>query len=91
MRQMIVLGRVLKESLPIYYCNLKHRIIIIFQIGGRDKKLFIKPYEEQNAFKGSLSGLKQFLTAESPLKMMKNTFYLMIKALFVLKIFTFLS
>ena len=28
---------------------------------------------------------------ESPLKMMKNAFYFIIKALFILKIFTFLS
>ena len=41
--------------------------------------------------KGALSGLRQFLAAESPLQMMKNTFYLTLKALFVLKIFKFLS
>ena len=33
----------------------------------------------------------QFLTTESPLKMMKNVFYFTLKALFVLKIFKFLS
>ena len=42
-------------------------------------------------FKGALSGLRQFLAIESPLKMMKNAFYFTSKALFVLKIFTFLS
>ena len=31
--------------------------------------------------------LRQFLVAESPLKMMKNAFYFMLKALFILKIF----
>ena len=36
-------------------------------------------------------GLRQFLTAEIPLKMMKNAFYFILKALFVLKIFKFLS
>ena len=41
--------------------------------------------------KGALSGLRQFLATESPLKMMKNAFYFTLKALFVLKIFTFLS
>ena len=41
--------------------------------------------------KGALSGLRQFLAAESPLKMMKNAFYFTSKALFVLKIFKFLS
>ena len=44
-----------------------------------------------NYLKGALSGLRQFLTTESPLKKMKNTFYFTSKALFVLKIFQFLS
>ena len=45
-----------------------------------------------NNFKCALSGLRQFLAVESPLiKMMKNTFYFTSKALFVLKIFKFLS
>ena len=42
-------------------------------------------------YKGVLSGLRQFLAFESPLKMMKNAFYLTLKAGFVLKIFIFLS
>ena len=42
-------------------------------------------------FKGALSALRQFLAIESPLKMMKNAFYFTSKALFVLKIFKFLS
>ena len=41
--------------------------------------------------KGALSGLRQSLATESPLKMMKNAFYFTPKALFVLKIFKFLS
>ena len=40
---------------------------------------------------GALSGLRQFLATESPLKIMKNAFYFTSKALFVLKIFNFLS
>ena len=40
-----------------------------------------KPY----LLKGPLSGLKQFLTNESPLKIMKNAFYFMLKALSFLK------
>ena len=43
------------------------------------------------SLKGALSGLRQFLATESPLKTMKNTFYFTSKALFVLKIFKFLS
>ena len=45
---------------------------------------------QRKFLKGPLSGLRQFLT-ESPLKLMKNAFYSMSKALFVLKIFKFLS
>ena len=41
--------------------------------------------------KGAISGLRQVLAIESPLKMMKNAFYLTSEALFVLKIFKFLS
>ena len=41
--------------------------------------------------KGQLLGLRQFLTIENPLKMMKIAFYLMLKTLFVLEIFSFLS
>ena len=43
------------------------------------------------AFKDALSGLRLFLATESTLKMMKNVFYFISKALFVLKIFKFLS
>ena len=41
-------------------------------------------------FKGALSDLRQFSTTESSLKMMKDA-YFTAKALFVLKIFKFLS
>ena len=37
-------------------------------------------------FKGSLSGLRKLLANESPLKIMKNTFYLTLKSLFVVKL-----
>ena len=41
-------------------------------------------------FKGPFSGLKRFLSTESPLKMMTNAFYFTLKAFFFL-MFTFLS
>ena len=41
--------------------------------------------------KDTLSGPRQFLATGSPLKMMKNAFYFTLKALFILKIFKFLS
>ena len=42
-------------------------------------------------FKGSVLGLRPFLTTESPLKMMKNVFYFILKVLFAPEIFIFLS
>ena len=53
-------------------------------------------YLKSKSFKGALSGLKlflrQFLTTESPSKMMKSTLYFTLKSIFfVLKIFKFLS
>ena len=41
--------------------------------------------------KGTISGLRQFLATESPLKIMKNTFDFTLKAFFVLEIFQFRS
>ena len=37
-----------------------------------------------------LSGLRQFLAIQSSLEMMKNAFYLTLKALFILNVFSFL-
>ena len=42
------------------------------------------------SLKGPLLGLRQFLAIESLLKMAKNTFYLIFKALFILEICSFL-
>ena len=42
-------------------------------------------------FKEALSGLRQFLATESPVKIMKNAFYFTSKAHLVLKIFKILS
>ena len=41
--------------------------------------------------KGALSGLREFLLTENPLKRMKNAFYFISKALFFLKIFKLFS
>ena len=41
--------------------------------------------------KGAISGLRQVLAIESPLKMMKNAFYFTSRALFVLNISKFFS
>ena len=56
-----------------------------------DSEILEKIITRDELFKGTLSGLRQFLATESPLKMMKNAFYLTLKALFVFKMFKFLS
>ena len=43
-------------------------------------RVFQSSWLEEEKFKGALSDLRQFLTAESPLKMMKNAFYFTSKA-----------
>ena len=48
-------------------------------------------FSEYVIVKGTLSRLRQFLATESPLQIMKNAFCFILKALFVLKIFKFLS
>ena len=54
-------------------------------------ELLISFSQLQTSFEGILSGLRQFLATQSPLKLMKNDFYFTLKALFVLKVFKFLS
>ena len=52
----------------------------------------LKPYLHLFSYvKDALSGLRQFLAAETPLKVMKNAFYFPSKVVCVLKIFMFLS
>ena len=41
--------------------------------------------------KGALSGLRQFIATENPLKLRKNAVFFTLKSLFVLKTFKFLS
>ena len=47
--------------------------------------------KRNNIVKDALEGLRQILTAKSPLKMIKNAFYFALKSHFVLKIFKYLS
>ena len=56
-----------------------------------DINCFLALKFKDNPFKGAHSGLRSFLATESPLKVMENVFYFTSKALFVLKIFEFLS
>ena len=39
----------------------------------------LKVLNSKSVLKGALSGLRQFLATESPLKIMKNTFYFTLK------------
>ena len=55
-----------------------------------EKRLKLFEYLTNNT-KSALSGMRQFLANESPVKMMKNTFDFTLKALFVPKTFKFLS
>ena len=58
-------------------------------------KVFMKLHKSllliANLVKGAALGLGQFLATESLWKLMKDAFYFVLKALFVLKIFKFLS
>ena len=52
-------------------------------------KQFLVSWKVQ--LKVALSGMRQFFVTERPLKMKKNAFYFILKALFILKIFTFIA
>ena len=54
--------------------------------------LFVRQQKNHSIYiKGALSGLRQFLTNVSPLKLLKNAFYFILKAIFVLEVFKVLS
>ena len=54
-------------------------------------KLLFQQIFVLNWVKDPLPCVRQFLTIESPLKLMKNYFYIMLKPFFLLETFTFLS
>ena len=57
----------------------------------QETKRYQRKTSYKENFKGALSNLRQFLATESLLKMMRNALYFTLEALFVLKIFKFLS
>ena len=62
--------------------------IEVFQFCGR---YILRTHHDRFInIKGALLGLRQFLETKNPLKMMKNAFYFILKAVFVLEIFKFL-
>ena len=78
MKISVILPTQLRGITTILYYNTMLLICI--------KALHYPPF-----LKRELSSLRQFLATGGPLKMMKNAFYFTSKALFVLKIFKFLS
>ena len=91
--------------LPVFQFSLPANVYL-FKVNNRNirkrcgicLKLTIKTPERRQWLgsgvfiaKDAVSGLEQLLATESPLKMIKNTFYFTLKALFVLKIFNFFS
>ena len=67
---------------------------LLLDLSGHLETANLKIYSLLRAlgtFNDPLSGLRQFLATESLLQMMKNTFHCTLKALFVLKLFKFLS
>ena len=74
----------------IHYSNWERRNL---ESDNLPKRIFMETfvYGPICHIRGLLSGLKQSLTIESSLEMMKNNFYLMLKAPFIHGAFTFLS
>ena len=79
-----------KHPPQVFYKKAVLKYFSIFT--GKHLSLFnkdnIASLQACNSLKSPLSGLIKLLTFEGSLKMMKNAFYFMLKALFVLKIFT---
>ena len=65
--------------------------MLIFVSECQQYNFYVHCVQKAKLFKGAISGLRQFLATERPLKMMKNAFYFTLKALFILEIFKFLS
>ena len=76
--------------------KFKESLFLINFIKKKEKRLFRgTPPDDCSCWSLSLKALSQvwdnFWATESPLKMIKNAFYFISKALFILKIFRFLS
>ena len=73
---------------------LKHEDVIVREI-DKNKDIEIGSSSaihtaDTRELKGPLSDLRQFLATESPLKMMKNDFYFILKVLFFLRYLIFI-
>ena len=68
-----------------YIKHITKHVFILFEGQKRYRKCRSK------SIKGALSGLRQFLATERPLRKMKNAFYFTSNVLFVLKLFKLFS
>ena len=75
-----------KEELAIFSVKLTTKRSSVLK-----KIINVDIFEMHGIIKGPFSGLRQFLATESPVKMMKNTFYFLLQVLFVFNIFKILS
>ena len=57
----------------------------------KELTIITKTSLKDDCFKGTLSGLRQFLATEIPLKVKENAFYFTLKAFLILKTFKFLT
>ena len=84
-------GNVIRQRDPINCVPFVLTYHPLFKLVGKMNKKNLNLLYIDNEVKGALSGLRQILATEISLKMIKNVFYFISKALFVLKIFKFLS
>ena len=84
-------GEIKSFSMKYYIHSIFSRYLAGAVVGAYLAKLIAEEELNPLNIKGALYGLRHFLASESPLKKMKNVFYFTLKALFVLKIFKFLS
>ena len=84
-------GNVIRQRDPINCVPFVLTYHPLFKLVGKMNNKNLNLLYIDNEVKGALSGLRQILATEIPLKTIKNVFYFMSKAVFVLKIFKFLS
>ena len=77
-----------------YVIEIEHKLnstTEILQLVWKHSNMWIIDLHTCIVLQGPVSGMRQFLTTESPLKMMKNAFYFILKTFFALEIFSYLS
>ena len=83
--------RALRLLKYLHFCDTEEKLNNV-KIGSAHLK-YSTGFIELSSYllKGAISGLRQSLAIESPVKKMRNAFYFNSKALFILKTFKFLS